>query len=1063
MGALSKGGCCAVGLGLLLLIASVGLSRFVMQSAVDGVSEAVSVRKEQEDPEAYAKWKTTDRPDAGSLHWNFYVYNYTNVGAFFDSKDVTPVVKEVGPYRYREYVEKFQVGFSDGDKKVEYNQWSYFKRDPAPEAVAAGYDAQTDNINSIWTGYIAFKGALQQAGFSGVKSGIIKVADGMQKAMGTPTAAGVNDKIFAGFFDKISGMLKNPTYGGYASLVFGGYVLGLQQTYGALPGAAAAIADHWGNNTSGTFATNPSFANYAKTFGGANNATRFTGAQAQGILFGTQGLTSKDTTDLMGTNYPAFFPNETAKDQVYSTLILLTYLKSGNNAATTRAAMNNVTTVYATDTQVQMVVDYLKKLAEAKEATKCTDTASCQQQWAGQWASASYLDGSSFRDTIPEPKWYPEYHNWAKANNINNVNTSIDKTLAWNILFGPRGFTKADVNKTIAAAVNVTAVLDPALLTGTETFGSLFSTLMIASKQVPTLKGAAQNLWNVTADQIDPLYNWLKQVRPEVTECATVQSNACWDKWAAQWATLDFNYGNSFGLLGEATGPKAYYEYEAWRTLVKKEKTDKGKLTVSEAQVVMNGDWGLRKDDVDGNLGFLQRQQQGRTGEDLKFGREVTRGNAFTLLFLSTRADPSLAVQLSFAGLWFNQPDPAAVTQAVKDKLQYLGEYLLYLDQTVVTPTILGGEKQVLDGLAAAPQNFDRVVAFNKSQAPFMTRKAESFLLNWVDPLLQNVLSLNKSTAYFTNQTHIGVITDKDDIFKAADETKHTLWTGKDAPEKSGQYVKWNSWDVIPNTSPRPGLGGWCVEPIPVSGTTGRQFAPAKLVLGGVSGSTWEPRISKDGQIEIMNSEIIRPIKLDFVKEVEVKGVKAWRYKLEDSALDPDPKFDQKFRGLGNLSCPKGLPIYVCKPHYKDVDWPAMEGSFDTKVELPPVDPELNEVFVDVEPNSGATIRGFERMQINVAYKLPGRANATLFPILYISKNGLLSDKNAKDLKDAYDTVDQVQMATAAGTAGGAVFLLAGLICCVCGRKKTGGDKGIELDTVGDDGLPDDDDDYNTN
>ncbi|KAI6201799.1 Lysosome membrane protein 2 [Aphelenchoides besseyi] len=166
--------------------------------------------------------------------------------------------------------------------------------------------------------------------------------------------------------------------------------------------------------------------------------------------------------------------------------------------------------------------------------------------------------------------------------------------------------------------------------------------------------------------------------------------------------------------------------------------------------------------------------------------------------------------------------------------------------------------------------------------------------------------------------------------------------------------------------------------------------------MNGTDGSLFKPFISKTDKIDVFSRDLCRSIQMTFKEEVSYGRLTAYRFVLPADNFDYSlPKnsgfcydtgktfFDQQNstclpNGLLDVSrCQRGKkllkhvelfclgepPVVVSLPNFlyaPDYVHDAIEG-------LPEVDPERDEIQVDLEPRLGAVITAKRRFQINVA------------------------------------------------------------------------------------------------
>lgn len=105
---------------------------------------------------SYEEWKKPTVP----LYLDVYFFNWTNADDFLD-ETTKPIVREVGPYRFREIRDKKNIIFNDDNSTVSYRTFStfYFDEDGSNGSlddvitqlnmVAVGASAQALNMDYV--------------------------------------------------------------------------------------------------------------------------------------------------------------------------------------------------------------------------------------------------------------------------------------------------------------------------------------------------------------------------------------------------------------------------------------------------------------------------------------------------------------------------------------------------------------------------------------------------------------------------------------------------------------------------------------------------------------------------------------------------------------------------------------------------------------------------------------------------------------------------------------------------------------------------------------------------
>ncbi|KAJ3643123.1 hypothetical protein Zmor_025854 [Zophobas morio] len=165
-----------------------------------------------------------------------------------------------------------------------------------------------------------------------------------------------------------------------------------------------------------------------------------------------------------------------------------------------------------------------------------------------------------------------------------------------------------------------------------------------------------------------------------------------------------------------------------------------------------------------------------------------------------------------------------------------------------------------------------------------------------------------------------------------------------------------------------------------------------------VKGSAGEfyPINQKPDYIEFFSSELCKFAKLEYEKDVVVKGVKGYKYTgkniFDNGTLRPDNKCfcvgECQPSGIFNVSsCRQDSPTFLSMPHFYNADpyyINAIEG-------LKPED--KHEFYITLEPKSGIVIDIGAKMQVNVLLQpipyitMYEKVPKLVFPVFYFDQN----------------------------------------------------------------------------
>lgn len=201
-----------------------------------------------------------------------------------------------------------------------------------------------------------------------------------------------------------------------------------------------------------------------------------------------------------------------------------------------------------------------------------------------------------------------------------------------------------------------------------------------------------------------------------------------------------------------------------------------------------------------------------------------------------------------------------------------------------------------------------------------------------------------------------------------------TVHTGADDITKFSQIASWNYRRHISDWNDK-----YCGM---INGTDGSQFAPP---------------VTKYETLYVFTPEICRSVRIDYVEEVSVRDILAYRFMPPDDMLagaseNPDNRCFCLHKEMCNVSglidvsrCREGLPIFVSGPHFYKGHLSYKHGADG----LSPNEDE-HESFVDIEPTTGVVLRASRKFQLNYLMEpydgLPQTKNApkVLFPLMWL-------------------------------------------------------------------------------
>ncbi|MFW9914807.1 MAG: hypothetical protein ACFFGZ_04265 [Candidatus Thorarchaeota archaeon] len=228
-------------------------------------------------------------------------------------------------------------------------------------------------------------------------------------------------------------------------------------------------------------------------------------------------------------------------------------------------------------------------------------------------------------------------------------------------------------------------------------------------------------------------------------------------------------------------------------------------------------------------------------------------------------------------------------------------------------------------------------------------------------------------------------------------------------------------------------------------GTTGYWLTTEEVA--GTDATHFAPDVGKDDTLLVWNSDTMRQLDFEYLEEGEVKGIDTLRFHLSFEEFLPNANYWQNIEGYANMTLWAGAPIYLSTPHYQDYE------------EAPP---EQYDIIVDVEPNTGAVLKGYKRLQFNVALYnftyfqtavsganwFEGQSNAKYYlePLGWIQRFATAEDLPASEFKDAKDSIDDLISAkelsglvSIGGLGAGLVLFAAGAAMVIIPKFAGGG------------------------
>ncbi|KAJ8402135.1 hypothetical protein AAFF_G00373700 [Aldrovandia affinis] len=268
----------------------------------------------------------------------------------------------------------------------------------------------------------------------------------------------------------------------------------------------------------------------------------------------------------------------------------------------------------------------------------------------------------------------------------------------------------------------------------------------------------------------------------------------------------------------------------------------------------------------------------------------------------------------------------------------------------------------------------------------FMTRPVNELLWGFKDPLLTSLHRVNPEV-----EEYFGLMYKKN----GTSDGEFVYHTGE---EDYMDYGKIHTWRGKNQTT------WWSTE--------------QSNMINGTDGSAFHPLMSRDEQLYVFTSDLCRSIYMKFVKDVEIKGIPAYRFAPPRDVLASQEENPAnagfcvpagKCLGTGVLNvgvCRKGAPVVVSFPHFYHGDLKYING-----VEGLSPNQEDHETYLDINPTLGVPVRASKRAQINilvnriVGFPSTRLITETIFPIVFVNETVVVDDASAAKMRTLLLTV----------------------------------------------------------
>ncbi|MHA2232165.1 MAG: hypothetical protein ACXAB4_06725 [Candidatus Hodarchaeales archaeon] len=206
--------------------------------------------------------------------------------------------------------------------------------------------------------------------------------------------------------------------------------------------------------------------------------------------------------------------------------------------------------------------------------------------------------------------------------------------------------------------------------------------------------------------------------------------------------------------------------------------------------------------------------------------------------------------------------------------------------------------------------------------------------------------------------------------------------------------------------------------------------------VAGTDATHWAPDVGKEDTLLVWNTDTMRQLDFTYVEDGEVRGIDTLRFHLDPNEFAVNTNYHQNIAGFANMSLWAGAPIYLSQPHFQE-----RTAAEDV--------PDHYDIIVDVEPNTGAVLKGNKRLQFNVqlfnfsyyhtatkgAHWYSGSNNAEMYlePLGWLDRSATADDLIQSEFDKAKNDLDELisgkelsGLASIAGLGAGLVLFAAG-------------------------------------
>ncbi|XP_077441939.1 lysosome membrane protein 2-like [Vanacampus margaritifer] len=219
--------------------------------------------------------------------------------------------------------------------------------------------------------------------------------------------------------------------------------------------------------------------------------------------------------------------------------------------------------------------------------------------------------------------------------------------------------------------------------------------------------------------------------------------------------------------------------------------------------------------------------------------------------------------------------------------------------------------------------------------------------------------------------------------------------------------------------------------------------------INGSDGSAFHPLLKKDERIYIFTPNLCRSIHMEFEKDVEVRGIPAYRFTPPRSVLaskEENPANEgfcvtpKECLGTGLLKvspCRKGAPVVASFPHFYLAD-----SQYAAAIQGMSPERTHHQTYLDLNPTTGIIVRANKRAQINIlinrisGFPKTRSLNDTIFPVMFLNESVVMDEASAARVHKLLTIVKVVSNFPLFFVALGAVMLLVLIVLLMRERKQ---------------------------